>query len=333
MIFSVGTGMVEILARLDSIENGYRNPEFDHLSLYAEPWRLVTYAAGLVLGKVYFPGPGWEAEFPVYMGLAAASLAVVGAIRFRSDPQVRVVAVAALVAIAVAFAYPLAWIFLRIPLLNLSPASRCLFIAGFGVAWLASYGVDALAASPGKTWRGVAWVSVAFLLATLVGIGPANLKNGAALETAIGFALAAGAAFLCRRSLPVAAALGLAALLFELLPPFMHYNHHSDSSLLARTPAALLQARGEGRTTGILGTTASSTRSEQWGNDLVTGNNLIAIYGAENVGGFEAIIPRHYVAFADAAKASLSPAGRTLQFTTFDSVLVDVAGLRYVLLP
>ena len=64
------------------------------------------------------------------------------------------------------------------------------------------------------------------------------------------------------------------------------------------------------RGTGILGTTAVSTKSEQWANDLVVGNNLLALYGVENIGGFEAIIPRHYVTFAEIAGAGISPAGR-----------------------
>ncbi|HVR84535.1 MAG TPA: YfhO family protein [Planctomycetota bacterium] len=332
-LFSLGVGVVEVLARLDSIENGYRDPTFDHLSLYAEPWRLLSYAGGLLLGKVYFPGPGWEAEFPVHLGLAAVALAVVAAVRHWKETPTRVAGLAALVAMATAFAYPLAWLFLKIPLLNLSPASRCLFLAGFSAAFLAGQGVDDLLACPGKAWRGPVGVAVAFLIAMLIGVGPARLSNGAAVETAIGFALAAGASFVVARSRCAGIALGLAALLFELLPPFLQFNHHSDSSLLRERPEILRLDRGEGRTTGIFGTTASSTRSEQWGADLVTGNNLIALYGAHNIGGFEAIIPRHYVAFAEAAKASLSPAGRTIQFTRFDSPLVDVAGLRYILLP
>ena len=332
-LFSVGVGVVEILARLDSIENGYRDPSFDHLSLYAEPFQLATYLSGLILGKVHFPGPGWEAEFPVFLGLAAVTLAAVGAARHRQETNARVAALAAVVALATAFVYPLAWIFLKIPLLNLSPASRCLFLAGFCAAFLAAQGVEDLLASPGKTWRGVAWVAVAFLLALLIGLGPATLSNGAAVETLIGFALAALAAFTVARSRSAGIALGLAALLFELLPPFIQYNWHSDSSLLTQRPDMLRLDQGHTRTTGIFGTTATSTKSAQWGNDLVTGNNLIALYGAQNIGGFEAIIPRHYVSFADAARAKLSPAGRTLQFTRFDSPLIDLLGLRDVLLP
>ncbi len=87
------------------------------------------------------------------------------------------------------------------------------------------------------------------------------------------------------------------------------------------------------RGSGVLGTTALSNQGDVWGNDLVAGNNLLALYGVENIGGFEAIIPRHYVAFADAAGDRINPSGRTLQFTNFDSPLIDAANLRYVLLP
>jgi hypothetical protein len=61
---------------LDTIENGYRDPEFDRLSLYGSPWLLATHAAGLLVGKAYFPGPGVEAEFATFAGLAALALAV-----------------------------------------------------------------------------------------------------------------------------------------------------------------------------------------------------------------------------------------------------------------
>jgi hypothetical protein len=330
-LLSIGVGMAEILTRLDTIENGYRDPEFDRLSLYAEPGRLATYAAGLVLGKVYFPGAGWEAEFAVYTGLAAAGLSVVGALRTWSDLRVRYAAIAAVASIAIAFLQPLAWVFSKIPILNLSPPSRCLFLAGFSVAWLAAQGLDAMAADLRRAPRGIAWFAVVLAATTF-----ALARDGAAVETCIGFALATGAAFAAYRSKPAAVGLAFAAILFELLPPFLQFNAHSDSSLLAQEPdavRAMKEINGSWRGTGVLGTTATTNKTEQWGNDLVTGNNLLALYGIENVGGFEAIIPRHYVAFAQAAGGRISPAGRTVQFTRVDSSLLDFAGLRHVLLP
>lgn len=327
-LLSIGVGMAEILTRLETIENGYRDPEFDRLSLYAEPARLATYLSGLLLGKVYFPGAGWEAEFAVYTGLAASGLAVVGALRHWGDVRVRYAAIAGVAAILVAFLQPLAWVFSRIPILNLSPPSRCLFLAGLSVAWLAAFGFDAMAADLRRAPRGFAVVAIAAIVAVAF--------NVAVVETAIGFTLAAAAAFAAYRSKPAAAGLAFAALLFELLPPFMQFNAHSDSTLLSRDPEAvraMKEVPGPWRGTGVLGTTAKTNKSEQWGHDLVTGNNLLALFGIENVGGFEAIIPRHYVAFADAAGGRISPAGRTLQFTRVDSPLLDSVGLRHVLLP
>lgn len=331
-LLAIGVGMAEILTRLDTIENGYRDPEFDRLSLYAEPGRLATYISGMILGKVYFPGPGWEAEFALYTGLAAAGLAVVGAVRYWTDLRVRYASIVAVASIAIAFLLPLAWLFSWIPVLNLSPPSRCLFLAGLAVAWLAAHGIDAMAADLRRAPRGFAWFAIAFGVVTLVFLG----RDGAAVETCIGFALATGAAFAAYRSKTAAAGLAFAAVLFELLPPFLHYNAHADSSLLSVEPEAvrvMKEVPGPWRATGTLGTTARTNKSDQWGHDLVTGNNLLALHGIENVGGFEAIIPRHYVAFADAAGGRISPAGRTVQFTRVDSPLLDFVGLRHVLLP
>jgi hypothetical protein len=335
ILLTCGVSSVEVLLRLDTIENGYRDPSYDLASLYAEPGSLVTYVSALLIGKAYFPGAGWEAEFPVYAGLAALTLAAVAVWRQRRETHVLYTALVLLLALAVAFLKPLALLFLKLPILNISPASRLLFLVGFAVAYLAGHGVDALAASPGKAWRGVAWVTVAFLIAMLVGVGPMTMSNGAAIETLIGFILATAAAWILTKSRPAAAGLALAALLFELLPPFIQYNYHSDSSLLDRRPERLdIQTQGDPwRGTGILGTTAVSTKSDQWGNDLVVGNNLLALYGIENVAGFEAIIPEWTVRYALAAGASLSPAGRTLQYTKLDSALLDFAGLKYVWLP
>jgi len=335
-LFAVGVGLPDILTRLDTIENGYREPEFDQLSLYGNPWRLATHAAGLLLGKAYFPGPGFEAEFATYAGLAALALAVAGAVRRWNETGVRIAAVAGGASLAIAFVYPLAWIYMKIPILNLSPASRALVLTGFAVAYLCAHGLEALAAELGRAPRGVAWVTAVFAGSLLIGRAPFRFLNGAAVETLIGFGLATGAAFLVLRSKPAAAALTFVAILFELLPPFLQYNAHADSSLLARTPEAIRQMRepaGPWRGTGVLGTTAISNKTDEWGQDLVDGNNLLALYGVENIGGFEAIIPRHYFVFADAAGARISPAGRTLQFTKFDSPLLDFLGTKHVLLP
>lgn len=335
VLLTGGISAVEVLLRLDAVANGYREPFYDVSELYAEPFTLVTYVAGILIGKAYFPGPGWEAEFPVYLGLAALAPATVAVWRQRRETHTQFLAAATLAILACAFFRPLATLFQRIPLLGMSPASRLLFLVGFAVAFLAGHGVDALAAAPGKAWRAVAWCGVAFLIAMLVGVGPVAISNGAAIETLLGFGLAGAAAFVLSRSKPAAAGLGLAALLFELLPPYLQYNAHSDSSLLTRTPPAIgaVEETAPWRGTGILGTTAVSNKTEQWGNDLVTGNNLLALYGVENIGGFEAILPLSTVSYGLAAGAVMSPAGRTMEFTKLDSALLDFVGLKYVWLP
>jgi hypothetical protein len=335
-LLSVGVGLVEILTRLDTIENGYRDPSFDHIYFYSEPWRLPTYAVGMLFAKVYFPGAEWEAEFSVYAGLAAAALAIVGAVRHWSEPRVRYAAVAGAACLGIAFLYPLAWAFSKIPILSLSPPSRCLFLAGFCVAFLAAYGFDALAVEVRRAPRGIAWIAAAFGILTLIGVGPVRLSNGAAIETAIGFALAAGAAFAASRWKRPALALAFAAILFELLPPFLLFNDHGDSSRLSQVPESVRRLReieGPWRGSGILGTQAPSTMSDQWMSDLVTGNNLLALYGVDNIGGFEAIVPRSYVTYARLAGSKLSPAGRTVIFTKFESPLLDALALKHVLLP
>jgi hypothetical protein len=336
VLFSIGVGLVDILTRLDTIENGYREPEFDRLSFYGNPWLLATHVAGLLLGKVYFPGPGFESEFATYAGLSAIALAVTGAVRRWNETGVRVAAIAGATAIAVAFFYPLAWLFMKIPILNLSPPSRCLFVAGFAIALLSAQGLDELATHLGRAPLATAAATLAFAAVLLAGRAPFRLLNGAAVETLIGFGLATGAAWLTHRSRPAAAALGFAAILFELLPLFLQLNPHADSSLLSRTPEPVRlmnEPPGPWRGTGVLATVARSTRTEEWGRDLVTGNNLLALYGVENIAGFEAIIPRSYFVVAEAAGARVSPAGRTLQFTKFDSPLLDFLGLKHVLLP
>jgi hypothetical protein len=339
-LLSVGVGLVDILTRLDTIENGYRDPVYDQIYFYSEPWRLPTYALGMILGKVYFPGAEWEAEFSVYAGLAATTLAVVGAWRHWSDPRVRAAAVAAAASLGIAYLYPLAWAFSQIPILSLSPPSRCLFLAGFCVAFLASQGLDALLADTGRTPRASAVatgvITAAFAIAALIRVGSVRFSNGAAIETAIGFGLAAAAAFAATRWKRPALGLALAAILFELLPPFMMFNEHGDSSRLLQVPESVRLMRGNDgswRGSGILGTSAPSTKSDQWMSDLVTGNNLLALYGVDNIAGFEAIVPRSYVAYARLAGAKLSPAGRTVLFTKFDSALLDAVALKYVLLP
>jgi hypothetical protein len=91
---------------------------------------------------------------------------------------------------------------------------------------------------------------------------------------------------------------------------------------------------GPWRGTGVLGTIARTTSRPRSGAGISSRATICSASTEwEKHRGFEAIIPRHYFVFAEAAGARISPAGRTLQFTKFDSPLVDFMGLKHTLLP
>jgi hypothetical protein len=90
-------------------------------------------------------------------------------------------------------------------------------------------------------------------------------------------------------------------------------------------------ARGPWRSTGLIGT-LEVDRTYMLPK-LVEGGPLLAWFGAENVSGFEAILPSAYVRYARAAGAEVQPAGRFVLWTRFDSPLLDAAGLRFLFLP
>ncbi len=310
-LLSTGVGLVAILTRLDSLENGWRDPGADILSIYGG--NVFVHLSGLVLGKAYPPKqPHLAYELAVHAGLAATSLALAGAIRAWKELRVRFVAIFSAAALLAAFLF--GSLLGAIPGLNFSPPSRWIFVAGFGLSILAARGVDSLRDGPGR-WP---WIlGGAALLVLLTG----------QIETILGFALAAGAAFAARKSLKAGAGLAFAAVLFELLPPFYFgHNWPMDGALLREK-----RDLPEGRSTGLIGATPHA--NEFYLSDLVEGEPLLAYFGAETVGGFEAIIPDPYVRFALAAGALKNPAGRSLTWTTFDSPLLDMAGLRTLYLP
>jgi hypothetical protein len=331
-LLSIGVGMAEILTRLDTIENGYRDPEFDRLSLYAEPGRLATYVSGLSSARSTTQARAGKASLQSTAasgprGSPSSGPSADGRIAAFDTPRSRRGRHGARLLL------PVRMDLLEDPDAQPEPPFPMPVRDGlFGrVARRARAGCARRRPRPGSAR--IRLGHGRFRRLAVVGIGPATLSNGAAIETALGFALVTGAAFTARRWKRAAAALAFAALLFELLPPFLQFNAHSTRACWPGFPSRSGDERTPGpwRGTGILGTTARTNKSEQWGNDLVTGNNLLALYGVENIGGFEAIIPRHYVAFSDAAGSRISPAGRTLQFTKFDSPLLDFAGLRHVL--
>jgi hypothetical protein len=337
VLASVGVGLAAILTRLDTIENGWRVPEGDLATLYDRPWTLPAYALGLFLGKVVFP-PDFihEVEFTLYAGLAATTLAAAGAVRAWRDPAVRFVALFAVAALAAAFLKPLAQLLQLLPILNLSPASRWLFVFGLCVALLSARGLDALAEGVRRVPEALTAIAGLFLAACLVGVGPARLGNGAAIETAIGFALAAAAAWTARARPRPAFALALGAILFELLPPFVLSNWHADPAALRAVPDPVRFAREREtepwRATGALGDPHSAGGLSR-DFDLIDGNSALALFGAETAAGFEAIMPAHYMAFALEARADVAVSGRATMFKRFGSNLLDAAGLKYVFTP
>jgi hypothetical protein len=334
-LFTVGTGLAAILTRLDSIENGYRDPTYDSRTLYEKPWELATHLSGLVVGKVYFPESLWtEYEFTAYVGLAVFSLALLGAVRKWTDPRARFLAIFAGAALLGAFLLPLAGLLSRIPHLNLSPPSRWIFPAGFAIVVLAAEGLDAFLERPGRAPRLVGAFAALFGVACLIEIGPFRFSNGAAAETAIGFALVATAFFSPGR---VRFAVGVAAILVELLLPFVRYhNWPARDTVMRDVPEVVRIARDREkepwRGTGLLGATVTD-EAEGYLSEFVDGNNVLAVYGVENSAGFDAIVPGPYARFALTVRGGLNPMGRSITFVDVGSPLLDLTNTRYLFFP
>ena len=322
-LLAAGVGMAAELTRLESIAHGYRDPSHDALFLYKSS--VLPHLAGLVYGKVFVPDdPHVAYEFTIYAGLAVAALAVAGAWAGRAEADVLFAAVTVGAALAIAFLRPLAELAGLLPIFNLSPAARLLYLAGFGLVLLAARGADALAAQP-RARKAVAIAAGVCALPVLLAI-----RNPAAGETLIGFALGAAAALAARPALR--GGLAFAAVLFELLLPFVTvHNWPADPTPLQEAPAHVraVDRPQPWRGTGLVG----ATGGEAYYTELVDGNNLLAVYGVENVGGFDAIVPSHYARFARAAGAMYNPAGRSFVFAEPRSPLLDLANLRVAWLP
>ena len=343
LLLSLGVGVAAILTRLDTIANGFRNPAADLALVYADGGALWPHILDAILGKASsFENPTFDYEFTFHAGLAAAALAVVGAVRNFRDRRIAFLALAGLAALVLAFVKPMAYLLSLVPILNLSLPSRWLFILGFPLSILVAYGWDSLRESPGKS---------PFVIASIAGLATATaalrFRTPAAIDIFVGFFLAAGAAYALRRSARAAAVLAVAAILYELLPPYLMTNGHADPGLLHRMPAAVEAAKAREREpwrgTGTLGSPAlAALPREAWSearvaseflNDLSDGNNLLALFGVDNISGFEAIMPDSYVKYALAAQGTLAPGGRATLFMRFRSRLVDAMNLRYAFLP
>jgi hypothetical protein len=331
-VLAVGTGFAAVLTRLDTLAVGYRQPAADFGQYYREPWALVTHLAGLVLGKVYFPGDPFVAlQFTCYAGLTVTTLAVTGAARGWKDPFIRFTAIFGAAALAAAFLKPVAWVFQHVPILNLSPSARWIFMAGFCIAVLAARGLEEIVREPRKV------PLVAGLAALIAGALAVAASARATPETVAGFVLVAASAVALRRNPRFALGIGAAALGVELLPYFFHFNPHADTGVLRETPEAVrfVQEREKGepwRGTGGLGS-AYAALGKLNGQEFSHGNNVLSLFGVENPAGYEAIIPQHFVLFCHEAGGIVDPAGRAVFFTDFTSRLLPLTAMKYLFMP
>lgn len=340
VLISIGVGLAELLARLDTIGNGYRDPTFDFVKFYSDGWALPLHVFETVLGKVFFfNDPFFLYEFPIYCGLGAIALAVTGIARNVRDPRLRFLAIVAAAALLLAFLKPLAFLLQAIPILNLSPPSRWLFVFGLALSILGGFGWDSLRE---KTGRAPAILAAAALLgAVAVGIWYRSV-NG--VLTVAGFAMLVTAASAARARPRMGAALAITAILFELFPPFLQNNWHVKPTAMEKAPEpirdAIARESAPWRATGAVGSplTAPSQNSHTPDKDFIeaiaigNGNNLLTLFGVENVAGFQAIMPDHYVKFVKAAGGSISPGGRSTSFFNLRSPLVDAMNLKVAFL-
>ncbi len=312
---SLGVGMAAILTRLDSLANGHRQVGGDFEMLYGSPWAVLSHLFDLAFGKAWFSyDPLVRSEFAVYAGLSGAALALAGAVRGFRDPRIRFLAIAGALALLFAFSRQLAELLMQVPLLNRSMPSRWVFIAGFCLALLAADGWDEVARLPGRVPHALA----AALALPILALAAVRLPGVAVAETLIGGVLALAACLAVRAKPRAALALGLAALLFDLLPPFLHQNRAAD-------PASLPSARGpEGRV--VVGARPPDA-ARIW--NLSVGNNLLALQGLECFAGYEAILPRAYVDYALAAGGVVAGSGRVAAFERLDSPLLGAAAVSH----
>lgn len=342
VLLSVGCGLAGILTRLDTIANGYRNPDADFRFFYGDGGALARHALDAVVGKmVSFDNQLFDFEFTFHAGLAAVGLAAIAVIRGFRDARIRYLALVAGGTLVVAFVRPAALLLQQIPLLQLSLPSRWLFVFGMALTLLAAEGWDSLRDRAGRSTA---------LGAALAGLAGAALllaaRTPSAVDTAIGFALVAAAALARRSSARLSGSLALVAILFELLPSFLIANWHVDPGPMQRVPPVVTAAASgtePWRGTGALGSPQSTAWRSEHPNetpaaypmiqDLTDGNNLLALFGVENPAGFEAIMPGSYVNYVLAAGGEIAPGGRSTVFLSFRTRLVDAMNLRYAFLP
>lgn len=148
-IFAAGTGAAAILAWIDVISIGFRDPETTFELLYRASEGMTGFTSGLVGGHSYFPQNAFAGfEFFAHAGLAVTGLALAGMARGHRETSTRFLFILGIVAMLVAVVEPVARAVSAVPLLNLSPPSRWVYVFGACLAALASRGVDAA----GERW-------------------------------------------------------------------------------------------------------------------------------------------------------------------------------------
>lgn len=331
---ALGVGMAAILTQLDSVSNGFRVPGGDVALHYASPFLLPTYMANVALGKIcYAPDGLLRSEFTIYAGVAATGLALVGAIRGFGNRWTRYLAIFAVVALLVAFIKPLAQLALQIPFLNLSMPARWVYVFGFCLTLLAAAGVDAMREDPVRSvriavvWSGLTLLAVAFYT-----------KEGALIETLVGFALAAAALVSVKRSLRVSFGFCLAAIAFDLVPNFVLFNAHASPAVFdGKFPAidsAKTSEKDPWRATGCLRVPGNGYMVPN-GWELSVGSNILALYGVQAVTGYESIPPITMVDYVVAAVGvqGVMGSGRVLAMHEIDSKFLSMANMRYFFSP
>jgi hypothetical protein len=320
---SLGVGMAALLTRLDSIANGHRQVGGDFESLYGAPWAVLSHLSDAAFGKAWFShDPLVRSEFALYAGISGTVLALAGAVRGFRDRRVRFLAIFGGSALLAGFVRPLAELLMQIPLLNSSAPSRWVFLGGFSLALLSAEGWDEIARLPGRVPQAIgAAVAIPVLMALLA---PFRISWVAVAETAIGGLLALAACLAVSRRPRAAFALGLAALLVDLLPPFLHQNRTAPPLEVPDLPRV--------ESARVLGfPRARAVDPRPW--NLSVGNNLLALLGRDAFAGYEAILPATYVDYALAAGGNVAGSGRVAWFDRFDSPLLAAASVRYVAPP
>jgi hypothetical protein len=294
-------GLPEIMARLESIEHGFRDPTRDSQVLYGSGAVLVQALLGVVAGPALPLRDGLlRSEFAAFAGLAATALAVLAAGRRRTDRRVRFLAAAAGISLLLAFLPPF--------FAFLSQPSRWIHVFGFALALLAAEGWDALAGRPGRAWAWAAGTGAALLALVLVVGRP------------FPFLVAAGFALACAFLRFPKPAIGIAAILLELGPGFVRINAWSER-WTPPTPDPASRIAGA----------SHPVTPTPW--NLAVGGNLLAERGYESLAGYEAIVPLEYVRWFVEAGGQVMGGGRVLAITDFSSALLDQAGLRLLILP